>query len=103
ALIASISWGSALVAALLAVAFFGKYPIGLPIGGTNSAVISAACHVKHEEKRGDVGGENMSDRPLKWGVTIPGSKEAVGHCSFSSGEVDLPEVGHLYAGCQSSQ
>jgi hypothetical protein len=99
ALIASISWGSALVAAFLAVAFFGKFPIGLPIGGTNSAVISAACHVKHEEESGDVGGETMCNRPLQWGVTIPGGKDIVGHCSFSSREVDLPEVGHLYAGC----
>jgi len=94
AFIGGIVWGSALVAAIIAVGFFRRYPIGLPIGGTNSAIISAACHVQPEQKeKGDA-----FDRPLKWGVTSLGSEEIVGHCSFSSDEVDLPQVGYLYAG-----
>lgn len=95
ALVTSLSWGSALVVIVLAVAFFGKYPTGLPVGGMNSAVISAACHVEREEReRGDV-----ADRPLKWGVVVRGSEDIVGHCSFSGGDVESPLVGHMYAGC----
>ena len=80
---------------ILVVAVCGKYPVGLPIGGTNSAVISAACHIQHEE-RGD---DDMTDRPLKWGVTMPGSEDTAGHRSFGSMDVTQPEVGHLYVGC----
>ena len=98
ALLTSIGWGTALVVFILLVAGICTYPKGLPAGGTNSAVISAACHVRYgNEARGkmdmDVAGE-----PLMWGVTVPGSREVVGHCSFSSGEVERPKVGFLYAG-----
>jgi hypothetical protein len=96
AIVASIGWGLALVLALFAFARFATYPAGLPVGGTNSAVISAACHIQQEERDG----EDSSTLPLKWGVTIPGSKDMVGHCSFSSGEVDFPDIGCLYAGFQ---
>lgn len=93
-LVVSFIWGCVLVAVILLVAFFGRYPIGLPIGGTNSAVISAACHGEERERRaGDI-----ADRPVKWGVTRPGSRDAVGHCCFSGEEVGKPEVGSLYAG-----
>lgn len=94
AIVASMAWGLILVVIVLAAAFMGKYPMGLPIGGMNSAVISAACHIQHKERRK----RNLSDRPLMWGVTIPGSEETVGHCSFSNDEVDSPKVGLLYAG-----
>lgn len=90
---ASICLGALLIVVLLALSFYLKYPIGLPIGGTNSAVISAACHVRPEEKDDN----EVVNRPLKWGVTKPGSAETVGHCAFSSMEVAQPEVDHLYA------
>ena len=98
ALVGCIALGSAMVAFVLLVAGICTYPKGLPMGGTNSAVISAACHVKcGEDGRGKVD-ESISDERLMWGVTIPGSEEVVGHCCFISGEVDRPQVGYLYAG-----
>jgi len=99
AFIASVVWVGVVVLFLIVVANVMVYPKGAPIGGTNSAVISAACHVKHEEGVAFGGEEDdIATRPLKWGVTIRGGKDRVGHCCFSSGEVEEPVVGHLYAG-----
>jgi hypothetical protein len=98
ALVGSIAWGSVMVLFCLLVAGICTYPKGLPIGGTNSAVISAACHVKYGGDGRRKVDEDISNEPLMWGVTIPGSRDVVGHCCFSSGEVERPEVGCLYAG-----
>ena len=94
-LLAAICWGSALVGSCLLVAGFFKYPKGLPLGGTNSAVISAACHMRYEVAYRD---ESVTEKPLKWGVTIQGDMDRIGHCCFSSGDVEVPHVGYLYAG-----
>ena len=94
-LIAAIIWGSALVGSCLLVAVIFTYPKGLPLGGTNSAVISAACHMRYEEEYID---EDVTEKPLKWGVTIQGGMDKIGHCCFSSGDVEFPRVGYLYAG-----
>lgn len=98
ALLASIGWGATLVATCLLVAGFCTYPKGIPLGGTNSAVISAACHMKDEKDGRDGVEEDVADSALQWGVTIPGTRDRVGHCSFSNGEVHPPRVGCLYAG-----
>ncbi|KAF2271131.1 hypothetical protein CC78DRAFT_12199 [Lojkania enalia] len=98
ALIASIAWGSALVIACVLVAAIGRYPIGLPVGGTNSAVISAACHMRREGESEHCLDEDTVEKPVKWGVTVEGTRYDVGHCCFSSGEVDFPKYGALYAG-----
>ena len=72
----------------------------MPLGGTNSAVISAACHVRYEST--DTGEEtdevHIANKALMWGVTIPNKGNEVGHCSFSDGHVEQPEVSHLYTG-----
>jgi hypothetical protein len=99
-LIAAICWGSALIGTCLLVAGIFKYPKGLPLGGTNSAVISAACHMRYEVAYRD---ENVTEKPLKWGVTIQGDLDRIGHCCFSSGDVEVPRVGYLYAGRSKSK
>ncbi|KAL1611797.1 hypothetical protein SLS60_000017 [Paraconiothyrium brasiliense] len=98
-MIACITWGGVIMVFLIVVANVMTYPKGVPLGGTNSAVISAACHVKHQEDgKYRVEEDDITSRPLKWGVTIRGGRERVGHCCFSAGEVEQPVVGHLYAG-----
>jgi hypothetical protein len=94
----TIGWESALVVFLLLVAGICTYPKGCPAGGTNSAVISAACHVKYKESEQEKLDGDVADQPVMWGVAIPGNRERVGHCCFSSGEVERPKVGYLYAG-----
>ncbi|KAF2023861.1 hypothetical protein EK21DRAFT_118353 [Setomelanomma holmii] len=100
ALITSIAWGGALVLICVLVAMLFTYPKGLPIGGTNSAVISAACHVKQPDETDLRPDEDIVDRPLQWGVTIEGTREQIGHCSFSDQKVETPEEGCLYAGLE---
>ncbi|KAH7088113.1 hypothetical protein FB567DRAFT_591531 [Paraphoma chrysanthemicola] len=98
ALIASIAWGAFLVIACVLVAGVCTYSKGLPIGGTNSAVISAACHVPSGDGMEGRPDDNISEIPLQWGVTIEGTAEKVGHCCFSDQQVKEPEEGCLYAG-----
>jgi len=97
ALIAATVMGCLLVVACLAVAGLCKYPTGIPLRGTNSAVISAACHVKNRNGGKAEGLDDIVERPLKWGVTIEGTKDQAGHCSFSDRAVQKPVEGCLYA------
>lgn len=65
-----------------------RYKPGIPLAGSCSAAISAACH----------GGEDVdTTAPLKWGVTSP-KGENVGHCAFSDKDVRRAKPGKLYAG-----
>lgn len=68
--------------------------------GYNSAVISAACHPE-----GEMGGMHHL-KPVQWGAEVTQQRqqqnygsgdETVGHCSFSSEEVNMPVVGREYA------
>ncbi|KAF2145296.1 uncharacterized protein K452DRAFT_266093 [Aplosporella prunicola CBS 121167] len=66
---------------------------GIPMAGSCSAAISAACHAP----------EGTSEcLPVNWGV-IPGEETEtedhgkVGHCAFSNGPVEAPVEGRLYA------
>ncbi|KAF9634200.1 hypothetical protein BFW01_g5095 [Lasiodiplodia theobromae] len=64
---------------------------GIPHGGFNSAVLSAACHPP-------VGETDVHLKPVQWGVVSrPGEEAGVGHCAFSSEEVSLPVEGKKYA------
>lgn len=100
ALFATIGWGAFLIVALLVVAGIGTYSRGLPLGGTNSAVISAACHLKYADEEGQNrdAAECIVLKELQWGVTITAGNEGqVGHCSFSDREVQRPLKDCVYA------
>ena len=77
---------------------FRKVKDGMPLAGSCSAAISAACH----PPKADV---NASSKRLMWGVVAEvdpnDSHDRVGHCSFSSFDVETPIVGRRYAGLQS--
>ncbi|CUS13874.1 unnamed protein product [Tuber aestivum] len=72
-----------------------KYPFGMPLAGSCSAAIAAACHPPEDDM-------DASYEPLMWGaVPVKSGSTAeseVGHCSLSSLPVDQPIIGHLYAG-----
>ena len=97
ALLASIVMGCLLVVVCLAFAGLCRYPTGMPLGCTNSAVISAACHLKNRNGGKAEGLDDVVERPLKWGVTIEGTKNQAGHCSFSDKPVQKLVEGCLYA------
>ena len=70
---------------------------GMPLAGSCSAAISAACHPPETDV-------NASLKRVMWGVVDEGrshdSNECIGHCSFTSFKVESPVVGRLYAGLQ---
>ena len=74
---------------------FRQARIGMPLAGSCSAAISAACH----PPEADV---DASLKRVMWGVVAEESfkykGESVGHCSFTSIKVEAPTVGKLYAG-----
>lgn len=75
-----------LLATILGFVPFEAY---IPLAGTNSWLISAACPRPEHEQDAALG-------EVKWGV-IPGSRSAdiAGHCAFSSGPVQEPKVGKI--------
>ncbi|EXJ79752.1 hypothetical protein A1O3_08035 [Capronia epimyces CBS 606.96] len=78
-----------LVAVLIAVG--SKHlPAGVPLVGTCSWAISAACH--------DIGGEkDAAIKPLMWGEIASSDPDGFGHCSISSRTVVQPTEGRTYA------
>lgn len=91
AMIITIGLGSGIV---LATFLIGRrrYTGGIPLVGSCSAAISAACHRPDWD-------QNAALCAVRYGV-IPGigGHGGVGHCSFTSGEVEAPLKDTLYAG-----
>ncbi|KAJ9604505.1 hypothetical protein H2200_011341 [Cladophialophora chaetospira] len=93
-----------------------KLPFGMPLIGSNSMAISAACHLPpgmHQDER-----EEMVLRPLSWGAVPNGGKvmdlgirdvhahgfgddldedgRSFGHCCISDRVLDVPVKGKFY-------
>ena len=78
------------IVVILGIAFgFRRYKPGMPLVTSCSAAISAACH------RPD-GDEDAASKRVMWGVV--GAQDGVGHCCFTSWEVERPVEGEWYAG-----
>ena len=60
---------------------------GMPLAGSCSAAISAACHRPEEDV-------DAATKPVMWGVV--GSENRVDHCCFTSFEVSQPVPGKHY-------
>lgn len=72
---------------------FQRYQGTMPLVGSCSAVISAACHPDPQTYP-------SAHLPLQWGVISTDGD--IGHCSFSSGPVSPPVPGGWYAGTASA-
>ena len=70
-----------------------RYNSGMPLAGSCSAAISAACHVTNDED-----GSTTVEKAVRWGAVERKSKKDVGHCSFTAGQAEAPVKGQLYAG-----
>lgn len=70
-----------------------KYKAGMPLVGSCSAAISAACHPLRNDP-------DASLLPVMWGAAAVENKDSVGHCCFSSLEVSPPVEGEVYAGME---
>lgn len=92
-----------------------KLPFGMPLIGSNSIALSAACHIPgYTQAERD----EAVLRPLSWGAIPTGGKtgdlgirdivnsrdsrseelnRAIGHCCFSDKVLDVPLAGNLYS------
>ncbi|CAN9204025.1 unnamed protein product [Alternaria alternata] len=92
AIIAVLALGGLMVISMVAFGYI-PYKRGMPLAGTCSLAISAACHPT-EQVEGD---ENIAEKMLQWGVVSIGDDE-IGHCAFSADEVGAVVKGKLYGG-----
>ena len=78
-----------------AVIGFGHIPYkrGMPLAGSSSLAISAACHPEHKPR---MESELLAVRKLQWGI-VSTSRDEIGHCAFSSEEVGPLLKGRTYA------
>lgn len=89
AMVLTLSVGCLMLVGIVGVGFW-KVSADLPIVGSCSAAISAACHPPP-------GQENAHLLPLQWGVIPRADGDEVSHCSFSAEEVEAPVAGAKYA------
>ena len=90
AIITVITLGSVVV--LIGILMgFRRYKPGIPLAGSCSAAISAACHRPKED-------DDAATKPVMWGSL--GSRDGFGHCCLTSFEVTKPLIGEQYAGQQ---
>lgn len=87
AIISVIALGSLMIISIVAFGYV-PYKCGLPLAGSCSLAISAACH-------GEENGATAAKGKLQWGV-VSTSADGVGHCAFSTGEVETPVKGEMY-------
>lgn len=84
---------ASLILGALALGYSKHLDSDMPLAGSCSAAISAACHPP----------KNGSDplRPLQWGVVSHDAygdqEQVIGHISFSSAEVAEPIKGFYYS------
>ncbi|KAE9390052.1 hypothetical protein BT96DRAFT_355591 [Gymnopus androsaceus JB14] len=87
-MLTSIVAGSLILSAL-ALGYFKHINYDMPLMGSNSVAIAAACHPPRDD----------SDplKPVRWGVVTENREQTVGHISFSSGKVTVPVPGNYYS------
>jgi hypothetical protein len=82
----SIGWVVLIIGVVLG---FRKFKGGIPLVGSCSAAISAACHPLPNET-------DVALKEVMWGVVSIG--KGVGHCALSGNYVSPPISGRLYLG-----
>lgn len=90
AIITVVIFGSFMVIGLVGFGYV-PYKQGMPLAGSSSMAISAACHP------GNVDGETAAVEKVQWGV-VSVDEDGIGHCSFSTQDVKPPIEGDMYAG-----
>jgi hypothetical protein len=95
---------SVIVVALVMVVFivgigFMPYKRGMPLVGSNSMAISAACHTVEADETHDgvKTRSNAATKRVRWGVMRAANGDEIGHCGFSAEHVEAPVEGELYA------
>ena len=89
ALMVVVIVGSVMLLALI-LNGFRKLDSGMPLVGSCSLAISAACHRPPND-------QDASRLLLKWGAVSHETERGPGHCCFTSFDVEEPIVGQRYA------
>ena len=85
AMIVSIVFGLVLLLVGVLIGLFKQYKGSMPLPGSNSVLISAACIRPENDDQGHL-------HKVKWGEIMDTENEGVGHCSFTSEKLlDLKE------------
>ena len=92
AIITVIALGSVIVIIGVLIGF-RRYKQGIPLAGSSSAAISAACHRPKDD-------EDAASKAVMWGVVEAYGQDGVGHCCLTSFEVSPPVKGERYAGLE---
>ena len=86
---------------LLIILSFRRLKSNIPLAGSCSASISAACHPSSEVCKSSAAHGNImwgeTDRPEGWTDRIYGDYSRKGHCSFTPCRVENPSLDKLYA------
>ncbi|KAB8207648.1 hypothetical protein BDV34DRAFT_223209 [Aspergillus parasiticus] len=90
AIITAIAVAILMFAILTTVSTFKLKP-DIPVVGSCSVAISAACHPPEEDS-------DAAGKPLSWGAVRHQEGDRPGHCCLTSQTVEKPRYGELYAG-----
>jgi hypothetical protein len=91
AIVCTLAVGSLMGLCLAGLACFRRFKSGMPIAGSSSLAISAACHPYPSlEESGDTHRHSGTEtKRLQWGV-VAARYEGAEHCSFADEEVSMP-------------
>lgn len=87
-IVCAMALGGLILAALLVLSFQRCAP-GLPLGSSNSLVISAACHAPKTDT-------HAAEKLVTWG-SVGGENGESAHCTITSQEAGVPQSGLFYA------
>ncbi|BAE65698.1 unnamed protein product [Aspergillus oryzae RIB40] len=95
AIVCAIVVGGVMVFGLVGLGF-RRFGSGMPVAGSCSLAIAAACYPGVSSVDGC--GDAVETMPLRWGVVYQGTGDGVevGCCGFSGGEVGMPVDGMVY-------
>ncbi|KAI9789333.1 MAG: hypothetical protein M1816_006222 [Peltula sp. TS41687] len=88
-IIFAVALGGIMLLTLIMLGGLRRLPAGMPLMGSCSRVIAAACHRPEEDK-------DAARLPVQWGAVDDTEDREVGHCTFTSMEVTKPIEGRLY-------
>jgi hypothetical protein len=91
AMILVIVFGGLIIVATVGLGWARSYDASIPLVGSCSVAIAAACHQPDWDT-------DASLKPVQWGVIPDVDEKGVGHCAFTSGEVEPLLEGKEYAG-----
>lgn len=97
AILSTLSVGAAMMGFLVFMAF-KRLKSGMPVAGSCSLAIAAACHPSLPDGEDGAVGETAridDTLPLKWGVEMP-ECDGIRHCALSSEQVEFALDGSVY-------